>query len=474
MKFAFVSMPLSGHMNPMTALARRMQSRGHEAVFLGVPDIEPFVRAAGLRFVPMGEKEFPAGSIARIYGGVARRHGLDVVRYSCRELNPHLIRVGLEYLPAKLQQTGVDAVVLDTISFFHELAPMRMGIPYVPIWNILHRDYCGLTPLGLFSWPHDTTRDGLERNAEALQQVGAILAPMIAAAMPYAEKMGLEIDLSDPGSTTSKVAVITQTPREFDFPGAPWPPQFHYAGPFHDDEGREPVSFPWEKLTGAPLVYASLGTLVNGLNHVYSAILRAVEKLPGTQVVLSVGKNLAVDELGPIPSNVIVVRSAPQIELLKRATLCITHAGLNTALESLGQGVPMVAIPIGYDQPGVAARIAHHGVGEFIEVDELGPEGLRGLIRKVMEDPRYGEKARFFEEVIARTRGLDIAADVIERALVTGRPTLPVREAGQRAHGPTRRPPGASRATGAASTSRGVPVTTRMSKDAASGQARKP
>jgi len=470
MKLGFVSMPLSGHLNPMTALGRWVQSRGHEAVFLGVPDIEPFVRAAGLRFVPLGEKEFPAGSVDKLWSRVARRQGLDVVRYTCRELNPNLIRVGLEYLPATLQRTGVDAVVIDTISFFHELAPMSMGMPYVHIWNVLHLDFSGLTPVGFFTWPHDTTREGLERNAEALQEAGALFAPMIAAARPYAEKMGLEIDFSDPGSTASKLAVITQTPREFDFPGAPWPPQFHYAGPFHDHAGREPVSFPWEKLTGAPLIYASLGTLVNGLNHVYSAILRAVEKLPGTQVVLSVGKNLAVDELGPIPSNVIVVRSAPQIELLKRATLCITHAGLNTALESLGQGVPMVAIPIGYDQPGVAARIAHHGVGEFVELEEVSPEGLRGLIQKVMENPSYAEKARFFEEVIARTRGLDVAADVIERALVAGRPTLPVREASQKALGPTRRPAGASRATGAASTSRGV----RMSKGAASGLPRKP
>jgi zeaxanthin glucosyltransferase len=69
---------------------------------------------------------------------------------------------------------------------------------------------------------------------------------------------------------------------------------------------------------------------------------------------------------GPVPSNVIVVDQAPQIELLKRATLCITHAGLNTALESLAYGVPMVAIPIGYDQFGVAARIAYHGVGESL------------------------------------------------------------------------------------------------------------
>jgi UDP-glucoronosyl and UDP-glucosyl transferase len=80
------------------------------------------------------------------------------------------------------------------------------------------------------------------------------------------------------------------------------------------------------------------------------------------QVVLSVGRNVNPGDLERIPPNTIVVRIAPQIELLKRAALCITHAGLNTALEALAQGVPMAAIPIGYDQPGVAARIAYHGV----------------------------------------------------------------------------------------------------------------
>jgi MGT family glycosyltransferase len=213
------------------------------------------------------------------------------------------------------------------------------------------------------------------------------------------------------------VAVITQTPKEFDFPGIPWPPQFHYAGPFHDDEGREPVPFPWEKLTDKPLIYASLGTLVNGLDDVYKHILEAVKPLEDVQVVLSVGKNIPLENLGPIPSNTIVVRSAPQIELLKRAALCITHAGLNTTLESLAHGVPMVAIPIGYDQPGVATRIAHHGTGEFIEVDELTTERLRELIEKILQDSSYRERARYFQKVIAKTHGLDRAADVVEQAL---------------------------------------------------------
>jgi len=88
---------------------------------------------------------------------------------------------------------------------------------------------------------------------------------------------------------------------------------------------------------------------VNGLDNLYKHILEAVEPLEGIQVVLSVGKNINPENLGPVSSNTIVVRSAPQIELLKRAALCITHAGLNTTLESLARGVPMVAIPIGYD-----------------------------------------------------------------------------------------------------------------------------
>lgn len=415
MKLGFVSMPLSGHLNPMTALARRLQSRGNEVVFFGVPDVEPFARAAGLDFVPYGETEYPVGSIDKVYSSVAKLHGFEVVRHSCMDLNPDLTRVTFDYLAEKVATTGVEALVIDTIHFFIELVPLSMSIPYVHIWNVLHLDFSGATPASLFSCPLDTSPEGLNRNAVNLHKIGAILGPIAEIARSYAEKVGLKIDWNDPAATVSKLAVITQTPKEFDFPGIPWPAQFHYAGPFHDDEGREPVPFPWDKLNDRPLIYASLGTLVNGLNDVYRHILKAVKPMD-VQVVLSVGKNINPANLGPISSNTIVVRSAPQIELLKRAALCITHAGLNTTLESLANGVPMVAIPIGYDQPGTAARIAHYGTGEFIEVDELTTDRLRVLIEKGLQGLGYRERADYFRTVISKTRGLDVAADIIEQA----------------------------------------------------------
>ena len=86
--------------------------------------------------------------------------------------------------------------------------------------------------------------------------------------------------------------------------------------------------------------------------------------------MISIGDQLGPEQIGWFPSNTILVKRAPQLELLKRTAVCIIHAGLNTVLESLAQAVPQVAIPATYDQPGVAARIADKRTGVVISLDE--------------------------------------------------------------------------------------------------------
>jgi len=280
---------------------------------------------------------------------------------------------------------------------------------------VLHFDFSGATPLTFYGWPHETTPEAIARNLAGLEIIGELREPTRRIAQAYADRNGLEIDWGNPMATSCELAAITQTPKEFDFPIPELPPGFHYAGPLHDNEGREPVPFTWEKLSGNPLIYASMGTLVNGLKSVYRIILEAVGEFPEMQVVLSVGRNVDPNDLGPIPTNTIVVPVAPQIGLLKRATLCITHAGLNTTLEALAQGVPLVAIPIGYDQPGIANRISYHGVGEFVDIGDLTARRLSELIAKVTSNPSYRDKACWFQDVLRENRGLDVAADIIER-----------------------------------------------------------
>jgi len=417
MKLGFVSLPFTGHLNPMAALARKMRSRGHEVVFIGIPDIEPSIRAAGLNFVPYSENEFPVGSLDNYLALISRLHGLAAVQKTNLHLTPDLAKAAFEHLPGLIKEIGVEAIVIDTLHRFLELIPMALNIPCVHIWNTLPIDGTGTTPACVYDWPHEDTPEARTRNLEGLKELGRMASSSLDLAKAYAVKAGLQIDWTNPATAVPRLAVITQTPKEFDLPGIPWPPQFHYAGPFHDSATHAPIPFPWEKLNGKPLIYASLGTLVNGLGHVYKTILEAVGKLSDVQVVLSIGRHIDLAGLEPIPQNTTVVRTAPQIELLERTRLCITHAGLNTTLESLAHGVPMVAIPIAYDQPGISARIAYHGVGEFVDLDSLSVTNLSELIRKVLTNRSYADRARYFKEVIAKTRGLDVAADVVERVL---------------------------------------------------------
>jgi UDP:flavonoid glycosyltransferase YjiC (YdhE family) len=139
MKIGFISMPLTGHLNPMTALARKLQSRGHEIVFIGVPDVGPTVRAAGLNFVSYCEEEFPAGACASALAPVARIHGTEATRWTIGGAGRAFFQAASQHLPFVLAETGVEALVLDTIHMYLEIVPMSLGIPYAHVWAILNQ-----------------------------------------------------------------------------------------------------------------------------------------------------------------------------------------------------------------------------------------------------------------------------------------------------------------------------------------------
>ena len=98
------------------------------------------------------------------------------------------------------------------------------------------------------------------------------------------------------------------------------------------------------------------------------------------------------------------------------ASVCITHAGFNTVLEALTQGVPQIAIPVTNDQPGVAARIAHKKTGKTTSLDGLDASNLSALLDEVLNDPIYRENSRSIQNAIARKNGLSLAADLLEQA----------------------------------------------------------
>jgi len=414
MKIAFITLPAPGHINPMTALARRFQSRGHDVIFLGVPEAVPAIQATGHKCIAFSEEDLSAGFFKAHLQTLSQLQGEDAVEYSFGFLARYLSST-LERLPATIAKAGVDALVLDSTQYYLGLLPMHLRIPYVHITPGLPLDLSGATPPRFFGWPFETTPAALEKNHAGVARVLQMMKPCIDVAKAYAERNGMDVDWNVPDPTISKLAWIVQMPREFDFPGDHWPSQFHYAAPFHD-VGRVETPFSWERLTGEPLVYASMGTLQNGQKEVFQMIVDAAEKLPGLQLALSIGKNLQIDQIKVSLSKTIVVNHAPQLQLLKRAALCVTHAGMNTTLETLTQGVPMVAIPVTNDQPAVAARIAYHRIGEVLPLERLSASTLNDTMNRVITDPSYKQKAQSFKEAIAKSDGLDVASSIIEKS----------------------------------------------------------
>jgi MGT family glycosyltransferase len=147
------------------------------------------------------------------------------------------------------------------------------------------------------------------------------------------------------------------------------------------------------------------------------AIVGALTKHKDLQLVLSLGDQIDPQQIGPVPNNAIIVKQAPQLELLKKTSVCITHAGLNTVLESLAQGVPQIAIPVTYDQPGVAARIAHKKTGVVMSLDKLAVDRLASVLNEVLTDATYRENARKLQKAIADANGLSLAADLVEQSV---------------------------------------------------------
>jgi zeaxanthin glucosyltransferase len=160
-----------------------------------------------------------------------------------------------------------------------------------------------------------------------------------------------------------------------------------------------------------------MGTILNGRLDVFRTIVAGVAKRKDLQLVLSIGDQLDPEQIGPVPKNAIIVKRAPQLELLKQTAVCITHAGLNTVLESLAQGVPQVAVPVTFDQPGVAARIAHNQTGVVTSLEKLTADQLSTLLDEVLTNSTYRDNARKLQKAIAQTNGLSVAADLVETSL---------------------------------------------------------
>ena len=406
--------PGTGHINPMTALARRLEQRGHKVILFGIADTEARVRAASIEFHLIGQQDYPPGTLQRLDQRLGELSGLATFRFTVDRVK-NTAQMILRDGPAAVRSANLDALLVDEADMGGNVAE-HLGLPFISIAffpPLLDNDRI---PAFCFHWPAGQDALSRLRNRLGFRLLSRIAAPIFAAVNRQRKIWGLK-PLKRSFDALSPLAQIAQLPAalEFPVPGEP-PALLHYTGPFVDRTQRPPIPFPWHRLDTRPLVYASLGTLQNGSETLFRTIAEAVAPL-NAQLVLSLGGGLDPARLGTLPGNPIVVGYAPQLDLIQRAAAVITHAGLNTVLESLSEGVPMVALPQGNDQPGVASRVAASGAGIVLRGRKLNQANLRNAVHRVLEEDTYRNAAHRIQTAMQQIDGLDRAADIIEDTL---------------------------------------------------------
>ncbi len=411
---------LSGHLNPMTTLGRELVRRGHRVTVVARPDAQSKALSAGLGFAGIGENEFPRGTIAAqaatlggMTAGKALRYTIGMMRSAAQ--------VTLRDLPRVCREIGIEGLLVDQVNPAAGTVAEIEGLPFVKVANALALNRDPACPPAVLPWRYHPGALARLRNGGGNWFLHRVTAPIRDTINEERVRHGLAPRIGE--EHPAYLAEISQQPAFFDFPRAHPEPLLHFTGPWHSSAVSGEVPFPWERLDGRPLVYASLGTLQNRLSGKFSTIAESVATLD-VQLVISLG---AADQdaaavAARCPGNPIVVPVAPQLQLLEKAALVITHAGLNTALESLACGVPMVAIPITNDQPGVARRLEWLGLAEVVLPGQLTAPRLRQAADRVLGNPDYRRRAREWAAEIARINGVGMAADIVEQAFLTRKP----------------------------------------------------
>ena len=292
--------------------------------------------------------------------------------------------------PDAIRRRKIDALLVDQMEPAGGAVADHLGIPFITICNALAINRDPIAPPPFSPWSYRTSRWASARNAVGYAVSDWLTHPITR----VVADTGLSGNCRRSPRQTTRFPELRRYARcrgNSISRASRCPITFITWARLRRPQPRQ-IAFPWERLDGRPLVYASLGTLQNSREAVFRCFADACRELD-VQLVISHGGGLTDAQVSNLPGSPLVVRYAPQEELLARAQLTLTHAGLNTVLDSLTHGVPIVAVPITYEQPAIARRVEWHGCGKSISHSALNVRRLRRTLIDVMDDPGYRDAA---------------------------------------------------------------------------------
>lgn len=385
-KIAVFCIPAHGHTNPMLPVVRELVSRGDAVRFYSFSEFREKIESTGAVYV----------SCDGFLPALSRKEAEKLKEVSATDMSIQDIRITLamdQFLRDEFAAFAPDVVYSDSVCFWGKLNAWKYDVPLVVststfAFNQQSSKYMKSSPkevAGLVL--------GLPRVARELNRL-----------KPYGYKVKGLLSLIQSDNDTDNVVY---TSKRFQPCAESFSDHFLFAGPsvFSD---KTP-----EKGSERPLVYISLGTVINDRPDFYNRCIEALRGEP-VDVVISCGRYMDIGKLGELPENVRVYPTVDQLDILSRARAFITHCGMNSVSESLYMATPMALYPQTNEQFAVARRVAEIGAGAMLKDDSAA--GIRGAVLDILRIPSYAAAAEACSADFRSCPGPKGAADFIESA----------------------------------------------------------
>jgi MGT family glycosyltransferase len=231
--------------------------------------------------------------------------------------------------------------------------------------------------------------------------------------------LGTAYDISLPQNPFSLMAIaeplnIVFLPRIFQFSGETFDERFVFVGPSITtrNDALEVAKELQLESSNEPLLLISLGTVFNNRVDFFQQCFQAFADQP-FRVILAYGSRLDRNSLGPIPDNFQAYPYVPQLDVLQHAAAFLTHGGMNSTMEALYYGVPLVVIPQMAEQAMTAKRVTELHLGLDLEAEQVSVEALQAAANQVLSDASFKEHAVQMQAEIQQSGGYKRAADAI-------------------------------------------------------------
>jgi len=431
-RYMLVTWDGGGVVPPELAIARKLLSRGHSVHVLGDPTLEAEARASGCTFgpyttAPHRTTRDRSADILRDYAFRNKMKYLDVMLHDF--LSAPTPR-WMADVRAEIEAHPVDVVLADHMIPSALVVAEALGLPSAALVpNIYTIPTPGMVPVGMGllpkAGPVGRVRDGLLRWLSR-----RIFAKALPPLNEGRRAFGLEPVGSMYDQTLRADRVLVLTSPAFDYTSPAVPRHVHWVGAQLDDPTwSEPWQMPWAADDSRPLVLVGLSSTFQDQVPLLRAIVEALGTLP-VRALVTLGPAVRGDEVVGT-ANVVVVPSAPHAEVLRHASVVVTHCGHGTTLKALSAGVPMVCIPMGRDQNDNAARVVHRGAGVRCKPTASAAE-IRAAIERVLSSSEHRDAARRLAAMIASGAGCSdpvaLLEGIADRATVAEVPAPPTVE----------------------------------------------